>query len=570
MNKQTTLQKNGNLTMENEKAATTSLVQALGRLFSLLRLDKKDISAIYVFAILSGFISLSLPLGIQTIVTFVQTNEISASVVVLIVIVVVAVFLGGLIQVRQRQVIERVEQKIFTRYSLEFASRLPKLNIEKLDKYYLPELVNRFFDTPALTKGIEKIMLDIPAAVIQVLFGLILLSFYHPVFIAFGALLIVIVIIIIRFTSPQGLATALKASDYKYGIAAWIEEMARVIKSFKYSKGTALHIQKTDELVTHYLESRTNHFKILLTQYWSFIVFKILITAAMLIMGSVLLVNQQINVGQFVAADIVIIAIINSVEKLILSLDKVYDALTSIQKVSKVLDSEIEVSGTAILGEPNHGMAINFNNVTFGYGDGNPVINNISFAALPGQFVCIAGTSGSGKSSVLRLLTGAFKNFEGVILVDNVPITNYNLTSLRSQTGILLSQQDIFHGTLLENITLGNPNVLLSEVTLLADEIGLSEYVQQNKEGYDTILDPLGKKLSRKIRQDILLLRALLGKHRLLLLEEPFDHLDDKQRIGVMNYLRKDKSSTIIITSEKEEMINDCDVLIRLHDGVLI
>jgi len=556
--------------MENEKAATTSLVQALGRLFSLLRLDKKDISAIYVFAILSGFISLSLPLGIQTIVTFVQTNEISASVVVLIVIVVVAVFLGGLIQVRQRQVIERVEQKIFTRYSLEFASRLPKLNIEKLDKYYLPELVNRFFDTPALTKGIEKIMLDIPAAVIQVLFGLILLSFYHPVFIAFGALLIVIVLIIIRFTSPQGLATALKASDYKYGIAAWIEEMARVIKSFKYSKGTALHIQKTDELVTHYLESRTNHFKILLTQYWSFIVFKILITAAMLIMGSVLLVNQQINVGQFVAADIVIIAIINSVEKLILSLDKVYDALTSIQKVSKVLDSEIEVSGTAILGEPNHGMAINFNNVTFGYGDGNPVINNISFAALPGQFVCIAGTSGSGKSSVLRLLTGAFKNFEGVILVDNVPITNYNLKSLRSQTGILLSQQDIFHGTLLENITLGNPNVLLSEVTLLADEIGLSEYVQQNKEGYDTILDPLGKKLSRKIRQDILLLRALLGKHRLLLLEEPFDHLDEKQRNGVMNHLRKDKSSTIIITSEREEMINDCDVLLRLHDGVLL
>ncbi|MCU0322610.1 MAG: ABC transporter ATP-binding protein/permease [Chitinophagaceae bacterium] len=556
--------------MENEKTPTTSLVQALGRLFSLLRLDRKDISAIYVFAILSGFISLSLPLGIQTIVTFVQTNEISASVIVLIVIVVVAVFFGGLVQVRQRQVIERVEQKIFTRYSLEFASRLPKLDIEKLDKYYLPELVNRFFDTPALTKGIEKIMLDIPAAVIQVLFGLILLSFYHPVFIAFGALLIVIVLIIIRFTSPQGLATALKASDYKYGIAAWIEETARVIKSFKYSKGTSLHIQKTDELVTHYLESRTNHFKILLTQYWSFIVFKILITAAMLIMGSILLVNQQINVGQFVAADIVIIAIISSVEKLILSLDKVYDALTSIQKVSKVLDSEVETTGTAILAEPNNGVSISFNNVSFAYSDGNKVLNNITFNINPGQFVCIAGSSGSGKSSILRLLTGAFKKFDGVILVDSVPITNYNLKSLRSQTGILLSQQDIFHGSLLENITLGNPNILLSEVTQLADEIGLSDYVNNNKEGYDTILDPLGKKLSRKVRQDILLLRALIGKHRLLLLEEPFDHLDDKQRNGVMNFLRKNKSSTIIITSEKEEMIFECDQVIRLEEGIIL
>lgn len=556
--------------MGTEKAATTSLVQALGRLFSLLRLDRKDISAIYIFAILSGFISLSLPLGIQTIVTFVQTNEIRASVVVLITIVVIGVFLGGLIQVRQMQVIERVKQKIFTRYSLEFASRLPKLDIEKLDKYYLPELVNRFFDTPSLTKGIEKIMLDIPAAVIQVFFGLILLSFYHPVFIAFGALLIVIVLIIIRFTSPQGLATALKASDYKYGIAAWIEETARVIKSFKYSKGTSLHIQKTDELVTSYLHSRTDHFKILLSQYWSFIGFKILITAAMLIMGSVLLVNQQINVGQFVAADIVIIAIINSVEKLILSLDKVYDSLTSIQKLSKVLDQEIESSGSAILAEHHNGVDIIFENVSFAYSNGENVLNNVSFKINPGQLVCISGYSGSGKSSILRLLTGAFKNFQGSILVDNVPIGNYSLKGLRSQTGILLSQQDIFHGTLLENITMGNPNILLKEVTELADKIGLSDYVKQHKDGYDAILDPLGKKLSRKVRQDILLLRALIGKHRLLLLEEPFDHLDDKQRNGVMDFLRHNKSATIIITSEKEEMIDECDVILRLNDGILV
>lgn len=556
--------------MGTEKATTNSLVGALGKLFGLLRLDKKDISAIYVFAILSGFISLSLPLGIQTIVTFVQTNEIRASVVVLITIVVIGVFLGGLIQVRQMQVIERVKQKIFTRYSLEFASRLPKLDIEKLDKYYLPELVNRFFDTPSLTKGIEKIMLDIPAAVIQVFFGLILLSFYHPVFIAFGALLIVIVLIIIRFTSPQGLSTALKASDYKYGIAAWIEETARVIKSFKYSKGTSLHIQKTDELVTSYLHSRTDHFKILLTQYWSFIGFKILITAAMLIMGSVLLVNQQINVGQFVAADIVIIAIINSVEKLILSLDKVYDSLTSIEKLSKVLDKEIEASGSAILAEHNNGVSIAFENVSFAYSDGDYVLKNVSFNIQPGQLICISGFSGSGKSSILRLLTGAFKNFHGSILVDNVPIGNYSLKSLRSQTGILLSQQDIFHGTLLENITMGNPNILLKEVTEIADKIGLSDYVKQHKDGYDAILDPLGKKLSRKVRQDILLLRALIGKHRLLLLEEPFDHLDDKQRSGVMDFLRHNKSATIIITSEKEEMIDECDVVLRLDDGAIV
>jgi ATP-binding cassette subfamily B protein len=553
--------------MPNTYNATKSLGQALGRLLSLLRLDKKDISAIYFFAILSGFISLILPLGIQTIVTLVQTNEISTSVVVLIAIVVLGVFLGGLIQVRQMQVIERVEQKIFTRYALEFANKLPKLDIEKLDSFYLPELVNRFFDTPALAKGIKKIMLDIPAAVIQTFFGLILLAFYHPVFIVFGALLIVIVLIIIRFTSPQGLATALKASDYKYAIAAWIEEMARVIKSFKYNKGTNLHIQKSDKLVTSYLESRTNHFKILLTQYWSLIGFKILITAAMLVLGSILLVKQQINVGQFIAADIVIIAIINSVEKLILSLDKVYDALTSIQKINSVLDSEVESSGTALLNETNYGVAINYKQVSFAYNNQENILNNVSFTIQPGQFVCITGSSGSGKSTLLKLLTGAFKNFDGSILIDEIPLANYSLKSLRSQTGILLNQQDIFNGTLLENITLGNPNILLSDVTQLAKQIGLVNFIQQHQEGFDTILDPQGKRLSRKVSQHILLLRALIGKHRLLLLEEPFNYLDDAQKNSVLQYLRKDNTATIIITSEKEEIMNDCDIIIRLKNG---
>lgn len=556
--------------MATETSANDSLIQALRKLFKLLKLDKRDISSIYTFAIIAGLISLSLPLGIQTIVTFVQTNVVSASLIVLIIIVVIGVFLNGLIQVRQIQVIEKVEQKIFSRYSLEFANRLPKLDIEKLDKYYLPEMVNRFFDTPSLTKGIEKIMLDIPAAIIQILFGLILLSFYHPIFIAFGTLLIILVLIIIRYTSPQGLSTSIVASDYKYGIAAWIEEIARVIKSFKYSKQTSLHMEKTDELLSNYLISRTKHFKILLSQYWIFIAFKILITAAMLIMGAILLVNQQINVGQFIAADIVILAIISSVEKLILSLDKVYDTLTSIQKLSKVLDSDIETTGTVALQDIKEGVAIKFNDVTFSYHNQETVLSNISMSIQPGQFVCIAGSSGSGKSSLLRLLTGAFKNFDGSILLDDAPIGNYNLNTVRSQTGILLSQQDIFNGTLLENITMGNPDITIKEVTNFTQKLGLSDFVNSHKEGFDAILDPLGKKLSRKIRQDILLIRALIGNHRLLLLEEPFEHLDSTQREGVMSYLKNDKSATIIITSERNEFTNDCDVVFKLENGKLI
>jgi ATP-binding cassette, subfamily B, bacterial len=541
--------------------------KALRKFFKLLAIDKKDVSAIYILAILAGLVQLSLPLGIQTIISFVMAGSISTSIVVLIIMVLVGTFLNGLLQIRQMQTIEKVQQKIFVRYSLAYADRLPKLDIEKLDNYYLPELVNRFFDTSSLQKGVDKLLLDIPTAVIQIVFGITLLAFYHPAFIAFGFILIFIIYLILKFTSPKGFATNLEASDYKYSIGGWFEEMARSIRSFKYSRGSSIHIKKTDKLITGYLNSRTTHFKVLLTQYWSLIAFKILITAAMLIVGAILLVDQQINVGQFVAADIVIITIIASIEKLVGNIDKVYDTLTSIEKLNKVIEKDVEKEGSLTLDSHSKGLKIEFRDVTFNYLNGSSALINNSFIIPSGSTVCISGPSGSGKSSILRLLTSAYNDYTGSILINNVPINNYQLQSLRSQTGILLSQQDIFNGTLLENITMGDATISMDTIATLVRQTGLEPFLNSLKEGYDTILDSQGKHLPKYVRQNILLLRAIVGRHKLLLLEEPFDHLNEEQTAGIIAYLQHDKFATTIITTEKSKYVKESSILIELDNG---
>jgi ABC-type bacteriocin/lantibiotic exporter with double-glycine peptidase domain len=447
---------------------------------------------------------------------------------------------------------------------LEFSERLPKLNNEKLDKYYLPELVNRFFDTISLQKGLEKLLLDLPAAIIQILLGLMLLSFYHPVFIGFGIMLVSILLLILYFTSPKGLALAMQSSDYKYQVAAWLQETARVVKSFKFSKSN-LHITKSDILIGHHLEARTNYFKILLIQFWSLISFKIIVTAAMLIVGTILLVNQQINVGQFIAADIVIIAIMGSVEKLIVSLDKVYDALVSIEKLGKVTEAEIETGGSLLLENVEEGLSIQFKNTGFNYPDGNKVLSNVNFNIAAGQLVHVYGTSGSGKSTMLRLLTGVYKNYEGIILINGQSINNYRLESLRDATGVLLNNQDIFYGTLWENITMGNAAINLNQVTDFVEKFGLTSFVQSNRQGLDMLLDPVGKRLSKHIKQRILLIRALLGNHRLLLLEEPFEYLDEITGKELMNYLKKLSHTTVLIASDDAALSKECDVLVTLE-----
>lgn len=545
-----------------------SPIEAAKKLVAILQLDKKEVSAIYVFAILAGLVQLVTPLGIQSIIGFVMAGSLSTSIVVLIAVVVTGVFLNGLFQIRQLQIIEKIKQKIYTRDALIFADKIPHLNIEKLDNYYLPELVNRFFDTLTLQKGIEKILLEIPAAFIQILFGIILLSLYHPIFIAFGIVLLLLLYIILATTLPKGFTKNMQASDYKYKTAAWLQELARVVKTFKYAKKTSLHIEKTDGLVSQYLIARTSYFKILLTQFWSLIAFKIIITAAMLIVGVYLLLNQQINIGQFIAADIVILAVINSVEKLILTLDKAYDTLTAIEKLDKIKSADLENAGVEQI-TTTQGIKVDFKNVSFSYPNGKKVLNDISLEIGAGEKTLIVGDSGSGKSTLLRLLTGTFTNFTGTVRINNIAIGSYAIDSLRSNTGVLISQQDIFQGTIRDNITMGDTTVSTDVLFSISQKTGLDAFVGELELGFDSEIDPAGKKLPEKIKQGVLLARALLNNKQLLLLENPFAGLETTTKEDIRQTIAAIDNTTVIVTSSTNMDQDVFDTIIYLENGAV-
>ena len=542
---------------------------AVSRILDILRFEKKEISAIYFYAILSGLVQLSLPLGIQSIISFVLGGSLSTSLVLLIILVVIGVFISGMLQVNQMKIIEKIQQKLFVRYSFLYAYNIPGINLKAVDGYYLPELTNRFFDTVSLQKGLSKLLLEVPAATLQIFFGLILLSFYHPVFIFFGISLVSILYLILRFTGNRGLQTSIEESNYKYRVAGWLQEIARVATSFKFSLMSQLHLNKTDKEVSGYLGARTNHFKILLFQYWSLIVFKVIITASMLIVGSFLLLNQQLNIGQFIAAEIVILIVMSSVEKLIGNLDSVYDALTSVEKLAKLTDMPLEISGDhkAVLNSLE-GMSVTVKDLSFGYGQDKMILQDISFSVKAGEKICISGENGSGKSTLLRVLTGSYQPYQGTITIDNIPLANYNINSLRSQTGVLFGMQDIFEGTLLENITMGNPEIPLERIMELAGKIGLLEFFESEKEGLNLLLHPTGKKLSRKITHRILLLRALLHQPRLLLLEEPWLGLEPAEAEKIKNFLLHEMTKvTMIISTSDESFARACDQQIRLRNG---
>jgi ABC-type bacteriocin/lantibiotic exporter with double-glycine peptidase domain len=375
---------------------------------------------------------------------------------------------------------------------------------------------------------------------------------------------------ILYFTGSRGLESSLRESTGKYQVAAWLEEMARVVKTIKIATLNGLHLRKTDEATVEYLDARNEHFKILLLQYRTLVAFKTTITAAMLIFGSVLLVNQQLNIGQFIAAEIVILTILNSVEKLIINLDGIYDTLTAVDKLAKLTDKPTEQFGNITLPPSNKGVKIEAKGLCFSYPGRSPIFDNIDFVIQPGQTVCVTGKGGTGKSTLLRLLDGAFADFEGILKIDDIPLRNYELSSLRSHIGIVLHQDDIFAGTLWENITMGKEGIDIKRVVELLDKVGLSSYFASLPQGFDTILDPMGQRLPEQIIHNIMLVRAVAGSPRLLLLEEPWSGMEDSNRGQIINLLAGLKDITTIVVSNDEEFAATCDqVMIMEGDGRL-
>jgi ABC-type bacteriocin/lantibiotic exporter with double-glycine peptidase domain len=520
------------------------------RFQQLLKVDNKDITQVYIYALFNGLVNLSLPIGIQAIINLIQGAEITTAWIVLVSFVIVGIALTGILQMLQLRIVENIAQKIFSRASFEFAYRIPRIKFGALYNYYAPELANRFFDTLTIQKGLPKILIDFSLAVFQIVVGLILLSLYHPFFILFSFILIALVYIILALTGPKGLRTSLEESKYKYKIAFWLEEIARTKLSFKLISNSDMDLANSNRHVDRYLEARESHFRVLINQFLYLIGFKVLIAAGLLISGSILVFNQQMNIGQFVAAEIIIILIINSVEKLIKSLDSIYDVLTALEKIGYVTDMPLENTEGLTFKEDTEAFSVEVKNLSFKYPDlTESILKDVNFKIAKGQSVCINGPAGAGKSTLMALLSGILEPNSGIILFNDCPLPSLNGNELKKHIGFSLSNNDIFQGTILDNIQMGRKGISADDISYAIDLTNLGDYISSVPLGLKTLLDPEGKKVPRSVQNKILLARAVVNRPKLLLMEDPLDHLQPSEKEEIIQRLSNPENPWSIIIS---------------------
>ena len=540
------------------------------RLFRLLSTERKDILYIYIYAVFGGIISLALPLGIQAIIGLVSGGLLFSSVAILIAMVILAVLIGGGLQIMQLSLVEVLQRRVFTKAAYEFSFRIPRIKMESIWQQYAPELMNRFFDILTIQKGLPKLLIDMSSALLQILFGLILLAFYHPFFVFFGIFLVGILFGIFYLTGSSGLKSSLVESKYKYKVAFWLEELARTLGAFKMAGNSSLPMRKTDHNVNNYLHYRNDHFRVLMKQYRYFVLFKTLITGGLLIIGTLLVVDRQITLGQFVASEIIVILILNAVEKIIMYMDTVYDLLTAVEKIGNVTDLPLERSGGISIPPAfmKEGLHLRVRDLSYRYQGGRQALKGVDMEVRPGEKLGITGFKQSGKTTLANVLAGLYSDFEGAITINGFSYRDLDLINMRDYVAKNVSQEDIFDGTILDNIGVGKQAVHYPEVVEAIEQVGLSDFINSLPDGLHSHLTSGGQGLPQTVVQKIILARCFAKKPRMLILNDYFRVFTMSEKARLIELLSSRESSmTFLAFSNDAEVLKACQRVLILKEG---
>jgi len=544
----------------------------LRRFASLLSPERREVSTILLYGAIIGVLGLAVPLGVQAIIGLVSGGLLLQPVLLLIGFVVIATLGAGLMQVAQLRVVERVQQRIFARIALDSAHRISRANVEALRGMNLPEATNRFFEVITIQKSLAKLLTDGVTAMLAILSGLVLLTLYHPYLSAFGIILLAVLAVMLWITGRTGLETSLAESASKYWVAHWLQELARNATAFRQTGTTSLPVGRMDEGVHEYLEQRDAHFRVLARQSTAVIVIKTAITGGLLVIGTSLVIDRSISLGQFVAAELVIVALLGGVEKLILSLGTVYDALTAVEKLAVI--QELPVSrATEPLQPPPVSNAeareiLVARDVSYRYGaTAELVIRNVSLQLQAGERVGIVSSEGAGASTLLRLVAGMLPSYQGVLTVDGISAHDAHTDAFRQRVVLVESQVELIDGNIADNISMGRDRVSEADVSWACELVRLDEHLHSLPDGLHTLVGGANR-LPAYIERKIALARALAGRPSLLLFDEFFHHLAPQYKLELLQRLRAlDSQLTIFAASHDTHFLESCDRVVFLREG---
>lgn len=295
-------------------------------------------------------------------------------------------------------------------------------------------------------------------------------------------------------------------------------------------------------------------------------------TISILYFGVKLVISNQLTIGQLIAFQMFSNQFSAPVLRLVNLWNEFQQCLLGIDRLGDILNNPIELQTSHAITLPSLNGAVKFDNVCFKYSPNTPyVINNFNYFVKPGTSVGIVGRSGSGKSTITKLIQRLYLTNEGTIYVDGVDVRQMNPTWLRFNIGVVLQENYLFAGTVRENISLSKPDASTELIMHVAQMAGAHEFISELPQGYDTIVGERGSTLSGGQRQRIAIARALITNPRIFIMDEATSALDYESEKIILNNMNKiTKGRTTFIIAHRLSAVRNCDIILVLDKGRII
>ncbi|MBM3761463.1 MAG: ABC transporter ATP-binding protein [Acidobacteria bacterium] len=549
--------------MAQTDAHPTPIRRLLGWMFA----EKTDIWVVVIYSIAIGLLSLVVPIATQSLVNTIAFGTLLQPLVVLALLVLLGLTFAAMLKVLRSHVVEVMQRRLFVRVSKDSIERLLRVKIQAYDDDHGPELVNRFFEVVTLQKGGASLLVEGLEVLMTTLIGMILLAAYHPVLLIFSVVLAFSIFVVLFPLGFGAVRTAIQESKAKYSLAAWLQELARHPATFKSKPGATFALDRSDDMVTDYLNYRRYHWRVLLRQIIGSHAMQAIGTAGVLGAGGYLVMERQLTLGQLVAAELVVAASLNSFSKFGKQLETFYDLLAAVDKLGYLTDLPTEPSGNeSITG--THGASIELRKIGFAHHGRHSLLQDLDLMIPAGSRFGITGTSGSGKSSLADLIYGFREPSTGTILFDGSDYRSLKLYDLRGNIA-LVRGIEIFHGTIEENIRLGVKDLSSADLREILVTVNLLDTVESFPDGLQTMLTTGGQPLTPSQSYQLMLARAMALKPRILILDEILDRMEDgpAQDALMERLIAPENPWTLIVISRSQTVLRHCLQHIELENG---
>ncbi|MGA9638528.1 ATP-binding cassette domain-containing protein, partial [Flavobacterium sp.] len=282
--------------------------------------------------------------------------------------------------------------------------------------------------------------------------------------------------------------------------------------------------------------------------------------------------SQEMNMGQFVAAEIVILLVINSVEKIIIGLETFYDVLTSVEKIGQVTDMALEEEFPTDYNSCYNSISLQAEHISYKFPDSKiKILNDISLTINQSERIFINGQNGSGKTTLIRILSSLTQPTSGALYINDDTFKKINFNQYRAHLSSIIYGETPFEGSVLENITFNDSAITDEDIKWAIDGVQLTDFIKSLPQGLATPLFPEGKQLSSSNAQKIILARSIITKPKILFYEDPTDTMDENVSNAIIDFLTADEHKwTIIVSSKNPYWKVKCNRQITLEKGKII